>query len=470
MNVTDISRELEGVALGDRRLNKRAMQVVEAINRRPSAGFPAVFRDGADLEGFYRLVNNRAVEPDALLAPHADQAWRRAEADGDSVLVLHDTSEFSYGGESPRDGLAQKAESQGFRGHFALAVSEEQAPVVHGVVGSRSYVVEDGVWLEAVEERGLDKLLVGSERWALLAADVRDTAPEGLDIIHVMDREADDYELWTEIVEQGDEFVIRAQYDRRLADREEKLLHALDGEAFVVSREVVLSRRGHRRLPGTKKTHPARERRRTRLSIRAGRIEIRRPRDVAPMGSPTMVLSIVEAVEVNPPADATPVRWLLLSTLPVETTEDICRIIDIYRKRWLIEEFFKSLKTGCAAEKRQARSLWSLLNTISLLTPVAWRLLLARAMARDAPDEPADRIVDAVELQALRHLVPKARLPRRPTCRQVMLAIARVGGHLKSNGEPGWLVLGRGLEQLLEFAAGWRAAMSFKEEAGDCEL
>lgn len=470
MNITDVASEVAGVDLGDRRLNHRAIRVVEAINKRPSDGFPVVFRDGADLEGFYRLVNNDAVEPDELLSPHAQQAWRRAEARGDSVLVLHDTSEFIYKGDSPRAGLAQKLGSQSFHGHFALAVAEGEVPVVHGVVGSRAYVVEDGAWLEAVEEQEFDELLVGSERWELLAADVREHAPADLDIIHVMDREADDYELWTKVVEQGDDFVIRARHNRRLADREDRLLDALDGEAFIVSREVTLSRRSHRRLPGTKKTHPIRERRGARLSIRAGRMEVKRPTDVAPLGSPHMTLSVVEVVEVDPPDDAPPVRWVLLSTLPVTTAEDICRIVDVYRKRWLIEEFFKSLKTGCAAEKRQGRSLWSLLNTIALLTPVAWRLLQTRAMARHAPDQPADRILDEMELAALRHLAPRAKLPRQPTCRQALLAIARVGGHLRSNGEPGWLVLGRGMEQLLDFAAGWRAAMAFRGESGEPEM
>ena len=69
-------------------------------------------------------------------------------------------------------------------------------------------------------------------------------------------------------------------------------------------------------------------------------------------------------------------------------------------------------------------------------------------------------------MQALRHLAQGVSLPREPDCRQVMLAVARVGGHLKANGDPGWLVIGRGMERLLEFAAGWRAAMSFAAEGG----
>jgi len=470
MSDVNLHRELSQINLGDRRLDSRSQRIVDAIARRPADGFPAVFDTEAELEAFYRFVNNDAVTPDELLAPHSDESWRRATARSESTLVLHDTSEFLYRGEVPRDGLTQKEGGQSFHGHFALAAAEGEAPVVHGVVGHCSYIIEEGTWLEAVGGERFVELFVGSERWSDLVDDVRRAAPENLHLIHVMDREADDYALWAHIIEQGDDFVIRARHNRRLANRVGKLFGALESEPFVVSREVTLSRRGKKRLPGTKRTHPPRERRPARLSIRAGRIEVKRPTNAAPLGPPTLTLSVVEVVEVDPPVDAEPIHWLLLSTLPIGTAEEICRVVDIYRKRWLIEEFFKSLKTGCAAEKRQARSLWSLLNTLTLLIPVAWRLLVVRAMSRHEPNAPAERIVDAVELEALRHLAKGVRLPRRPTCRQVMLAIARVGGHLKSNGEPGWLVLGRGIERLLEFVAGWRAALKFTDKGGQLEL
>jgi hypothetical protein len=468
MHDFEMSRELRGLKLGDHRLHLRASRILDAIALHPGVGFPSALGSEAEVEAFYRFVNNDAVTPDALLAPHSSESWLRAQAKGAVALVLHDTSEFVFRGETPRQGLTQKSTTQSFHGHYALAVAEGVAPVVHGVVGQRSYVIEDKTWLEASGEREeFVELLSGSERWTELVSAVGRSAPSNLSIVHVADREADDYALWTCIVEQGDDFVIRAKHNRRLFSANDNLFIALEDEPFVVSREVKLSRRSNTRLPGSKRTHPPREHRPARLSIRAGRAEVKRPVGTAPLGDPTMTLSVVEVVEIDPPFDATPIHWLLLSTLPVDSSEDMLRVVDIYRKRWLIEEFFKSIKTGCAAEKRQARTLWSLLNTIALLTPVAWRLLAMRAMARHEPDASADRIVDEVELAALRHIAKDVKLPRRPSCRQVMLAVARVGGHLKSNGEPGWLVLGRGFERLLDVAAGWRAALMFASNQGD---
>lgn len=462
--------EYTGLDLGDRRLERRALQISEAIGQHPGGGFPSVFETEASLEGFYRFVNNDSVSPDALTEPHSEQAFARASTRGGPVLVLQDTSEFVYGGESERVGLARRGERQSFHGHFALGVSEGDAPVVYGVLGCRNYVVEDGTWREAVDGEGLVDLLVGSDRWSDLASDIRLQAPAEMTLIHVMDREADDYELWTYIVEQGDDFVIRAQHNRRLDDRAQRMFDALSDEPSVMQREVMLSRRSKRRPPGSKRTHPPRQRRPAKLAFRHGQVEVKRPERVAPFGPPIMTLSMVEVVETDPPDDATPIHWLLLSTLPVDTAKQAARIVDIYRKRWLIEEYFKALKTGCAAEKRQARSLSSLLNTIALLIPVAWRLLLLRELSRHDPRGPATRVVDELELRVLRTMAKGVRLSRDPTCRQVMLAIARVGGHLKSNGEPGWLVLSRGMERLLDTSRGWRAAMIFVAEGGEIEI
>ena len=216
----DLRREFQSINLGDQRRNQRAQRLVETIARRPAAGFPSAFEKEADLEAFYRFVNNDAVELSALQAPHQQESWRRAAASGGAVLVAHDTSEFKYAGETERSGLSRRGNSQSFHGHFALALAEGDTPVVHGVVGWHAHIIEDGVWCRATDDGDLFELLVGSDRWSDLAAEVRQEAPAGQQIIHVMDREADDYALWTRLIEQGDDFVIRGQHDRRLQGQE----------------------------------------------------------------------------------------------------------------------------------------------------------------------------------------------------------------------------------------------------------
>ena len=147
---------------------------------------------------------------------------------------------------------------------------------------------------------------------------------------------------------------------------------------------------------------------------------------------------------------------MLYTTEPVATAEQMLAVIDIYRARWVIEEFFKALKTGCAFEKRQLESFHALQNALAVFLPVAWRLLLARSFCREQPRAPARALLSEIEIKILMH---KLGLPAAPTtAEEATYAIARLGGHLRRNGLPGWQTLGRGFEALLLMGAGWRAA------------
>jgi hypothetical protein len=155
--------------------------------------------------------------------------------------------------------------------------------------------------------------------------------------------------------------------------------------------------------------------------------------------------------------DDEPVQWLLATSEPIATTADIERVVDIYRSRWVIEEYFKALKTGCAYEKRQLESDHTLFNGLALLVPIAWQLLLLRTLARDHADIPATQALTETQVAVLVATSAKKLSPLL-TVREAMLAIAGLGGHIKNNGDPGWMVLGRGFEHLLMLEKGWIAA------------
>ena len=159
--------------------------------------------------------------------------------------------------------------------------------------------------------------------------------------------------------------------------------------------------------------------------------------------------------EPAPPENEAPVEWFLFTTEPVDTEENVLAVVDHYRARWRIEELFKALKTGCAFEKRQLESFEALINALAIFLPLAWRLLHLRSQSAENPDAPATSLLDPDELEVLRR---KARrpLPPEPTRRDVLLAIAALGGHLKHNGEPGWQTIGKGLEHLLAMVEGYR--------------
>jgi len=137
------------------------------------------------------------------------------------------------------------------------------------------------------------------------------------------------------------------------------------------------------------------------------------------------------------------------------TPAEICQVVDWYRSRWVIEEYFKALKTGCAYEKRQLETFHALRNALALFAPMAWQLLLLRTEARHRPESPAAVVLSDEQITVLGAVVKKP-LPPNPTARHVMLAVAALGGHLPRNGDPGWLILARGLEKLETLTLGWR--------------
>ena len=172
----------------------------------------------------------------------------------------------------------------------------------------------------------------------------------------------------------------------------------------------------------------------------------------------TVRLNVVRVHTKSAGQGVDPVEWRLVTSEPIDTAEDVAAIVDGYRARWLIEEYFRALKQGCAYERRQLESKHALLNALAVFTPIAWQLLALRQLSRDRAQLPADAILSPLKLTLLqRH--PDVRLRPNATIRDAMLAVAALGGHIKNNGEPGWQVLGRGYEDLLLLERGAALAL-----------
>jgi hypothetical protein len=117
------------------------------------------------------------------------------------------------------------------------------------------------------------------------------------------------------------------------------------------------------------------------------------------------------------------------------------------------EEFFKALKTGCQFERRQLESYKSLDNALAIFLPIAVRLLAHRGASRADPTG-ACATLTAQQIAILRLHTTRFMSPT-PTNEEATLALAEFGGHLRSNGPPGWAVLGRALDRLLLIEIGW---------------
>ena len=249
-------------------------------------------------------------------------------------------------------------------------------------------------------------------------------------------------------------FIIRGKSGRKVlsADGLEEIRERLRNQAHPIQRDVMLSRR---QTDGRQHHYQAREGRPARLEIGACRVDIRRSmRDPASLPV-ALTLNAVHVIEVNAPAGEQVVEWMLLTTEPIGTEEEICFVVDSYRARWVIEEYFKALKTGCGYEERQLESYDGLQRALAIYAVIAWRLLWARFLARSATSRPATDIGTPAELAVL---VSQGRLTENASAEEFVMAVANLGGHIKRNGPPGWQVLWRGFRTLNAFAAGFAAA------------
>jgi hypothetical protein len=263
-------------------------------------------------------------------------------------------------------------------------------------------------------------------------------------------------------------FVVRAGQLDRVVDAGEGAVSVrtlVDSISPVIFREIEIGERRYARQRGgrtTRKKHPARDARRTTVAMAATHATFRSSRYHG-RGAPPFEVNVVRVWEPAPPNGDTAIEWVLLTTESVDSPSDIERVVDIYRRRWLIEDFFKALKTGCSLEKRQITSYQAMRKVLALLAPIAYRLLLFRGLSRLRPDAAATELFDAVDLLLIAKAQPKETAVPKTTADALAL-LARMGGHIRNNGPPGWMTLGAGYEKLLHVKLGWRIAQEIQRK------
>ena len=387
-------------------------------------------------------MRNDSFDWTDVLKPHVEATCARAEQLGE-CLVIHDTTNFIFKGE--RDGLGPtSSKAQGFIGHLSLLVGTDEARTPLGVGAINQYVRAGRKGRRSVGERLDDKTSEG-QRWLAGAAKINELAEDRFECVHVADREGDTFPFLSGMLEFGGRFVIRVAQNRRVRDKDDELTRshevvlALKAES---SFEIAVSKRGKRLNPTQARSHPSREGRKVTVAIAGTPVCIAVP--LARRKAMEIELNLVRVWEEHPDPNEPSVEWILWTTEPIGTVKQLRRVVDIYRARWVIEEFFKALKTGCQFERRQLESFDKLSTALALFAPVAWKLLLARSVVRMAPDRPPDRVISPLHI---RYLEGKYGKPIR-TARDALYSMAKLGGHLSQNGEPGWLTLGRGYEKL----------------------
>jgi hypothetical protein len=444
--------EFEGVELGDERRSKRARHIADRLAASPDASLPDAMRDRAGTEALYRHLESDDVTIDSLLAPHLALTTERVRRAG-LAFAISDTTTFKFGGDADREGLGPiNTTDQGFLTHVTLAVAADGTRTPLGVLG-----VEN--WVRASKKMA-KRPVSESKRW-LRGMEAAQERAGSVPLIHVADRESDIYELLAALASSSQRFIVRAAQDRTLVPSEgdeRRLFDAVRCEPIAFTMEVPLSARRKKGNAKQDNAFPSRRSRAAQLSFAARAVTLSRPERCARTLPAALTVNVVHVLELGPPVGEPPVEWVLLTSEPIGSEKDISFVVDGYRTRWVIEELFKTTKTGCAFESKQLESFHTLTNLLAYVLVVAYAMLLLRASSRTGRDEPAGSIFTDKQLALLRAVTRK--LPAKPTVREALFALAGLGGHLKNNGDPGWRTLSKGWRKLLEYETGYDLALA----------
>jgi len=256
--------------------------------------------------------------------------------------------------------------------------------------------------------------------------------------------------------------LVRARHNRRLQDSERKLFEELRASENTQQVEVAIPRQRRKKA---KRGQPKREgwpARQATLTLSFQAVSIHSTRsDLRASGSVT--LWAVYAREESPPPGSAAIEWMLLTTEEVKTLEEALRMLDLYSRRWRIEEWHRVLKSGCKVQDHQHQTVDRLERVIAIDAVLAWRIQLMTLLSREVPDLPCTVFFDEWEvtvLEALEEKRRKAPLERPLTLVEAITSMARLGGYLarRSDPPPGAKVLWRGLLRLSGMVEGYRLA------------
>jgi len=371
---------------------------------------------------FWRFLSNPRVTVKALIAGWSEQT--KMAVRGRHVLAIQDTSEIPF--ETTADnrrglGKVKKGNVHGVLLHAMMAV-DAGSGICLGLVGGQVWT-RQGKTKKPHRERSLsDK---ESERWLSTSAEAKETLAQAEMVTFISDRESDIYAHWARTPDEKAHLLVRAMHDHRLVAGG-TLGEVVKRSQIADKATIELAGRANRRA------------RKARVSLRFGSVELQRPRHGVEQNLPKGVtVYFVEIAETHTPKGVTPVRWLLLTTHPVETTADAWKIVAWYRQRWIIEQFFRLMKKqGLKIEDSQLQSA----DRLAKLTAIAARaaaIIIQLVQARDGGEDQLAAIAftqDEIEtLSALAdELEGKTKLqknPHRPhTLAWAAWIIAKLGG------------------------------------------
>ena len=454
-----VDQELAGSSFKDERLGRRLRKLLVQIANAVGAPLPLACQDWANTKAAYRFLSNAAVSETEILAGHFHSTHSRVAATEGPILVLQDTTEFSFQRARPeRIGVIttvpsrRKANGQlrmhtvcGLLMHASLAVTTEGLPL--GLAAVKFWTRAKFKGTNALK-RKINPTRVPIEakesiRWLENMRQATTLLDDPARLIHVGDRENDIYEFFCAAQAVGTHFLVRTCVDRLAGDGRHTIANEMEEVAVQGLHRVEVA-------GDDGKTSQA------CVELRYRRIQVR-----PPIGKqkryPGLELSVIHAQERGKPEGRAAIDWKLITDLPVHSPEDAIEKLGWYAQRWKIELYHKLLKSGCRAEEARLRTAERLVNLIALFCILSWRLFWLAMINRAAPAASPRLALTKGEIRLLDRMAgrPGKRSPP-ATLSDYLVQIARLGGYLAraSNPPPGPTVIWRGWSRLMDIKLG----------------
>jgi hypothetical protein len=452
--------ELAGCIFADERLGKRLGKLLEQMEGAMGESIPLACQDWANTKAAYRFFSNDRVSDREILAGHFQSTRGRFAAAEGPILVLQDTTEFSFQRERPdlvgatcrinsgkdKSGRWRMHTVCGLLMHSSLAVTVEGLPL--GLAAVKFWTRKKFKGTAALK-RKINPTRVPIEqkesvRWLENLRQSTELFGDPGRCVHIGDRESDIYELFCLAQELGTHFLVRSCVDRLAGDGTHKISDAMD-EVQVQGLHQVEVRNSKGKV----------EKAALEISYRCLRV-------LPPVGKqkryPALTLTVLQARERGEPADRPAIDWQLLTDLPVHSWQAAIEKLRWYALRWKIEVFHKILKSGCKAEEARLRTTERLVKLIAVFCILSWRVFWMTMINRSSPDAQPGLALTDMETKLLDQLVPDKghRPPRQKTLPDYLTKIARLGGYLAraKDPPPGNTVMWRGLSRLTDVKLG----------------
>lgn len=465
--------EMKTVELEDERLNRRLQQVLSQLAAKPTASIPAACGGHAEMTGAYRFFNNDKVGFHGVLQPHSDATRIRIAAQPVAIFVP-DTTEIDLTRPAQQVEDAGPLDGDTRRGvflHLMHAFTPDGTPL--GTVEGVPWARDDDKPRNATRTRGERAAQPIEEkesfRWLRSMHHAREEATHcpGTQIIAVADSEADILEVLAAGMEEPRtiDWIIRSCQDRALVDdldetrvaREYLREEVLDAPVLFRQTITVRGRAAKVACEDRARRQP-RQTREAVVAVRAARVTLRAPEQRAGQ-LPDVTVNAVLVTEVDPPADDVAVEWLLLTSLPIDTLDQVRAVIQYYCMRWMVEVFIRVLKSGCQVERRRFTHVDRLLPCLAVYLIVAWRTLYVCRLGRSCPEISCEAVFEPAEWKSVYQVVKRQPPPKQaPKLQEMVRLVAQLGGYVnrKRKDEPGPQTVWLGLQRMHDMALCWQ--------------